>query len=241
MGSWVGPWVPFSKLSRQKAVETCEILIEQRDRQIRRAEAAEARLAEVEARLEDFQRLNEDYAATGARLREVESRLDLVTAERDTAFYRLAEVEAERDGFDSDFRDLIAAHSAAEKECTDLRARLVEVETRLRAASVLEIDFKVRDRIIAAARGEGERDEAVAARDRWRESWERGEWQRAEAAEARLTDVLALCAQQPKETPCSCDPAYTERGLIAPDCAWHQDIESFVADVRAAAAGDDRG
>lgn len=69
---------------------------------------------------------------------------------------RLAEVEAERDGFDSDFRDLIAAHSAAEKECTDLRARLVEVETRLRAASVLEIDFKVRDRIIAAARGEGD-------------------------------------------------------------------------------------
>jgi hypothetical protein len=49
VGSWVGPWVPFSKLSRQKAIETCEILIEQRDRQIRRAEAAEARLAEVEA------------------------------------------------------------------------------------------------------------------------------------------------------------------------------------------------
>lgn len=47
MGSWVGPWVPFSKLSRQKAIETCEILIEQRDRQIRRAEAAEARLTAV--------------------------------------------------------------------------------------------------------------------------------------------------------------------------------------------------
>ena len=62
----------------------------------------------------------------------------------------------------------------------------------------------------------------------------------AEAAEARLNAVLALCDQQPNETPCSCDPAYTERGLIAPDCAWHQDIESFVTEVRAAAAGDDR-
>lgn len=58
---------------------------------------------------------------------------------------------------------------------------------------------------------------------------------------ARLAAVLALCDQQPNETPCSCDPAYTERGLIAPGCAWHQDIESFVADVRAAGAGDDRG
>lgn len=46
MGSWVGPWVPFSKLSRQQAIETCEILIEQRDKQIRRAEAAETIIAE---------------------------------------------------------------------------------------------------------------------------------------------------------------------------------------------------
>jgi hypothetical protein len=56
--------VPFSKLSRQKAIETCEILIEQRDRQIRRAEAAEARMAEVWA--EGYEAGHEDARAVQA-------------------------------------------------------------------------------------------------------------------------------------------------------------------------------
>lgn len=69
MSSWVGPWVPFSKLSRQKAIETAEILLEQRDKQIRRAESAEARLAAVEAVCEDHEPWTGDEAEFIADIR----------------------------------------------------------------------------------------------------------------------------------------------------------------------------
>lgn len=145
MGSWVGPWVRFDKMTRRQAIETAEILLEQRDKQIRRAEAAEAKLAAVQALCERNFNMEDHY-------------------EIDRLRFRLAETEG------------LAARWEAQADAFDGSAtywygKWVEVSV--------------------------ERDDAIADRDRWRDSWESGDWSREqwerdraqESDEARRQDA----------------------------------------------------
>lgn len=54
---------------------------------------------------------------------------------------------------------------------------------------------------------------------------------------ARIAGARELLGRAHLAVPCTCDKAYLERDLNAPDCPWHQYVEDLVDELRLALEG----